>query len=200
MDISLTRLSAPRPNSVDRRDLARLIFDALPDFYSLIPLDRDAILDLITDEMESEETECYNPLVALADGELAGLICGFPIAKLDARQQKSLLHIMRRLDRASRREFRDTAKAALSVAPIEVSGGRYIARIAVSQALRGCGIGTAIFRQYVALDPASPVALHVDCDNAGAIAYYQQLGFAFCGSADFRKRAMIWGPAGNLGL
>lgn len=198
MEVALTRFNSLPENTVDMRDLAELIFAALPDFYGMIPLDHDSTLDLLADEIRTEGTECSNPFVATCDAKLAGIICWFPVAELQARQQGSLLHIMRGLDRIARKQFRDFAAPSLAlVAPVDTASGRYIARVAVPKTLRGTGLGSEMLQQFASLDPGQPITLHVDRENISAIGYYQRLGFTFSGPDNFRKRSMTWSVAEN---
>jgi len=179
-------------DTVELPALARMVIQALPDFYGMIPLSPAALLDLIVDEMHIDGTECYNPFVALVDETQVGVICAYPLAELASRQQGSLLQIMRKLDRSGRREFRDMATRNASIAAIESDNARYIARLTVANGMRGQGLGKQIFAEFAAIEPDRPIALHVDRGNDSAIGYYRRLGFDFAGPSDVTKLAMIW--------
>lgn len=192
MKIRLSNLSELASGSVDLPSLARLVIDALPDYYGMVPLSPPVLLNLIIDEMRIDGTECYNPLVVLGNEVQVGVICSYPLAELASRQMGSLRQIMNKLDRSERREFGDMAKRNVSIAAIELENARYIARLTVANGMRGQGLGKQTFAEFAAIEPDRPIALHVDRGNTPAIAYYRRLGFEMAGSGDFTKLAMIW--------
>lgn len=191
--LSMARQSTEQVTPSFQREVAQLIFDALPDFYEMIPLDHVGILDMIATETVTEATECFAPLIARIDGMLAGVVCGFPLAELGARQQQSLLHIMRRLDRPEQKVFRTAARAAVSISPITPVEGLYVARIAVAPRFRGQGVGRAVLEAFRGRSRTATVSLHVDAGNNAAIAFYRRIGFEIIGQGDFRKIAMRMG-------
>jgi ribosomal protein S18 acetylase RimI-like enzyme len=148
---------------------------------------------MISAETRIAGTECHDPLVACAEGVVAGVICSFPLEDLQARQMQSILHVMRSLDRSARKEFRETMVTGNhSVAPICVSAGLYIARIAVATEMQGRGIGNEMLLRFIENAAGQPITLHVDRQNAAAVRLYERFGFVFDGRSDeARKRAMV---------
>lgn len=91
-----------------------------------------------------------------------------------------------------RQRWRDelVAKAAIVIAEmdpvivgfvtVERSNG-YLDQIVVAPEHWGSGVATALLRDAKSIAPASGLALHVNADNARAIAFYRKNGFAITG-------------------
>lgn len=193
----MTELALEKASNCTLRDgeqtqLARLIYLALPDFYGALPGGDDDRLGLIAAETVTQGTECENPWIAREGAEILGAICAFPLSELKERQQQSMLGIMRGIDRAARKEFRDTMRdGGHSVQPFDQLSGLYIARISVAATRQGSGLGQRLFAALVAKTGEGPISLHVDRENAAAIRFYEKLGFEFLPAlGNFRKRAM----------
>lgn len=174
------------------RSIAEIIYIALPDFYGALPLEMDATLNLIAAETRASGTECAAPLILKVDGKIAGVICSFPIAELQVRQQQSMLHIMRSLDQGSRKLFRKAmVGGSHSVAPVFDLDGVYIARIALAKKYRGSGNGATMLRLFNDHKNNPAIALHVDRNNSIAIQFYKKQSFEFTGpSGDYKKLSM----------
>jgi ribosomal protein S18 acetylase RimI-like enzyme len=167
-----------------------LVFHSL-DLYGDLPMSVESCSELIFDEISTSGTECYNPLMALAEDRVVGIICSFPLTELKARQMASMLSIMRRLDRTARKDLHQKMLLGeYTVAPILADDGIYISRVAIDHNLRNTGYGSKLLRHFLNKHANHRVSLHVDRKNVPAIRYYQKHGFEFERRAEHRKLVM----------
>jgi|GEM_PF-5100761 len=178
------------PNAAQILAASELVFQSF-DFYKDLPILHSACLQMISEEFTMPDTECYNPLLAIAEHEVVGIVCYYPAAQLEARQKSSMLSVMRKLGRAERKAFNTKRRSANnSVEPASGGDGIYISRVAISTNHRGTGIGTQLMRKLVDTNNKQRMKLHVDKDNAAAILFYQNFGFRFREPTLFTKRVM----------
>lgn len=170
---------------------ARLIQLSMPDFYAVLPGSESERIALIISQIATEGTECHDPQVVVMDDEVVGIISAFSTSELAARQQSGVATLARAFDRDQRKPLlRAIAQITGTNEPIQDDNGSYIARVAIDPACQGMGTGRLVL-QNVFETAASPVSLHVDRLNTGAIMFYRQLGFEFQSDGDWTKRVMI---------
>lgn len=167
-----------------------LVFHSL-DLYGDLPMSVESRSELIIEEINTPGTECYNPLIALAEDRVVGIICSFPLTELKARQMASMLSIMRRLDRTGRKDLRQKmVLGEYTVSPILADDGVYISRVAIDHNLRNTGYGSKLLRHFMNKHANQRISLHVDRKNIPAIRYYQKHGFELERRAEHRKLVM----------
>src|SRR5580765_3489262 len=101
------RIARPelKPESNEAIQLARLIFDAAPEFYGLIPLPPEKVLEIIAAQIGLPGGELEN-LYGFYQGEaLVGACTMLPSRRIAAAQMRSAAWILRSLDKSSAQKF-----------------------------------------------------------------------------------------------
>ncbi|HEX4861805.1 MAG TPA: GNAT family N-acetyltransferase [Rhizomicrobium sp.] len=164
--------------------LAELSLSAQPEFYRLIPLSRDAILDGVARQIAEPAFDMARAFV-LSDGSDAALITDTDMAMLASAQMAALMAFLRLVPASAKREFQERMRAySASIEPID-DAGRYVSRVAVASGRQGQGLGRRAMSDYLGRVGAVKVHLHVHRDNAAAIALYRSQGFVPRSDADY---------------
>lgn len=188
------RVAAGRPPLEDdaalRAALGALIVDAVPDFYSLLPLEGGRLAQLQGEMIGQAGSEFENAAALVEDQPLA-IVTWLPVEQLAGAQRSSTVSLMRQLDRAALAQFLAAAgNYSRGVEPID-GAGIYLSRVAVAPAARGRGLGRSAVQQVIQAAETGDVWLHVSKDNDPAIQLYRSLGFRFHSDAPFASRAMV---------
>lgn len=171
--------------------LAEMSYSAACDFYDLIPLPHDGVLELISSQLGAPETETSDFYVLSRDGEALALLSALPSEMLVRAKQDATLAIIRGLDRASKARYMASLESYTPIVePFDV-GSFYLTRIAVRAGARRNGAGTAAMQRFIELGAGQLLSLHVKADNIPAISLYQKFGFQFISDGPFRFRAML---------
>jgi ribosomal protein S18 acetylase RimI-like enzyme len=190
--IQIARVAADRPPLAgDERlttTLGGFLAAAVPDFYSLVPLDAGSLNCLLGKAIGMPRSEFEDAFMAGTPEEPCGIATSLPANELGRAQQASTIMLMRHVTDVA--GFR-TAAADYSkmVEPID-GRGRYLSRVTVASRARGQGLGRRLVEQIIALADGDDVWLHVSADNEAAIGLYQALGFEFASNSPYRSRAM----------
>jgi ribosomal protein S18 acetylase RimI-like enzyme len=164
--------------------LAELAWSAQPEFYALIAMKREAILDRVARQIADPAFDMPEAFV-LRGGEDVALVTSIDLSALARAQMAALMAFLRSAPKDGAREFQMRMRAySATIEPIDDTG-RYVSRVAVADARRGEGLGRQVMAEYLRHAGASSVHLHVHRDNTPAIALYRSLGFARRSDADF---------------
>lgn len=164
--------------------LAGLSWSAQPEFYALIAMKREAILDRIARQIADPVFDMPQAFV-LRDGEDVALVTSIDLASLARAQMAALMAFLRFAPKDGAKEFQMRMRAySATIEPIDDTG-RYVSRVAVADERRGEGLGRQVMSEYLRHAGASSVHLHVHRDNAPAIALYRSLGFVKRSDADY---------------
>ncbi len=160
----------------DEHTVARLIFESDPVFNALV-YGKDAVaviegvLRLGDNYFDSSYTRC-----AIHEGNVVGVVVGFPISEKAEIDQKSGKDFARTMG-----FFRFLARMPLFIRmdrmmpAVKDETGYYVHTIAVDPEFRGRGFGSEMIEQAAAKQ--GPLYLHVNRDNEGAIRFYERNGF-----------------------
>lgn len=164
--------------------LAELACSAQPQFYALIAMPRDAILEMVARQIADPAFDMPQAFV-LRGGEDVALVSDIDLSSLARAQMAALMAFLRSAPRDGAREFQIRMRAySASIEPIDDTG-RYVSRVAVADERRGEGLGRRVMAEYLRHAGASSVHLHVHRDNASAISLYRSLGFVRRSDADY---------------
>ena len=164
--------------------LAALSWSAQPEFYALIAMKREAILDRIARQIADPAFDMPQAFV-LRGGEDVALVTSIDLSALARAQMAALMAFLRSAPKDGAKEFQMRMRAySATIEPID-DAGRYVSRVAVADECRGEGLGRQVMSEYLRHAGASSVHLHVHRDNAPAIALYRSLGFVKCSDADY---------------
>jgi ribosomal protein S18 acetylase RimI-like enzyme len=174
-----------------RLAMAGLAHEALAPYYDLLSIPASALLAVLADEMRDPSTELGAARAILVDEQVAGLIVAYPAGEMHVRQQASLFHLLRSGAGESDVLLEAAAAQAADVPPI-ASEAYYLARIAVAETQRGCGLAAKLLSSIdEGLPPSIPVALHVHRDNERAIRFYRRHGYARSDDADLAFQTFV---------
>jgi ribosomal protein S18 acetylase RimI-like enzyme len=157
---------------------AQLMAEAGSTFYALFGISEAALLESLTRQLLASESEIARGLAAFADGQLRAVAACFPAAQMRSRQLASLMVLLGEAGVAADAQARLRRYGAELVAVPPDS--YYLARIGVAAEQRGRGLGRELIAAFERLARDSGFALaslHVARDNAGAIAFYEALGY-----------------------
>jgi ribosomal protein S18 acetylase RimI-like enzyme len=168
--------------------LAAMSLSAQPEFYRLIDLPLDAILDCVARQIGDPAFDMAGAFV-LHGGEDVALVTDIDMAALAPAQMAALMAFLRLVPAAAIRDFQQRMRAyAASIEPID-DAGRYVSRVAVADGRQGQGFGRRAMSDYLRRAGTVKVHLHVHRDNAPAIALYRGLGFVTRSDGDYVFRA-----------
>lgn len=157
--------------------ISELIWQAAPDFYSLFPCAKDALLFAIAGTIGASDYELANTLVVRDSLREVALVAGTSMQSRSQAQLASVMLLVRNVQADARADcVRRVRDYASHMEPIEAEG-HYVARVSVDPECRGEGLGRKIFGQYLQRLAPQPVHLHVHGNNTAAIALYRSLGF-----------------------
>ncbi|MDB2576155.1 GNAT family N-acetyltransferase [Planctomycetota bacterium] len=165
--------------AADREGAAELIIEALPGFYGQAQL-RPAMISAVGSTLGQVGTDTAAGFAAGSGQGVRGVLTYARADKLDLARLGGVQQLLRALDPASRRLFREHLReydADFAAAP---SGTCYLSRLAVRTEARGSGLAERMMRhwiQQVDLDYEDGFSLHVDRSNFRAIRFYERLGF-----------------------
>jgi ribosomal protein S18 acetylase RimI-like enzyme len=186
---------ALRADHARARHLAELSLSAQPLFYRLIPLSRDAILDVVARQIADPAFDMAEAFVLSGDGGDAALVTDTDMAVLAPAQMAALMAFLRLVPAGDMREFQRRMRAySASIEPID-DAGRYVSRVAVAPDRQGLGLGRRAMSDYLGRAGTAKVHLHVHRDNAAATMLYRSLGFAPRSDADYVFPAFTRAPA-----
>lgn len=166
------------PEQDDRRDVARLLCLANPEFYEAIGLDEDARLSLLAALVAVPGTDLEPVRVARIDGRVVGMWCGlFPTEQMLGRQLKLLSLLSKRLAPTVWSAFQQRGSSYSKALPPPPKGTVYLSRVAVADSHRGSGLGSRLVGDFIAVANGRAVSLHVRSANLPAVRAYERAGF-----------------------
>jgi ribosomal protein S18 acetylase RimI-like enzyme len=178
----IRRLTRKEVDDFDRARLMALgllIFEARPEFYKIAPLDREALLLLLTDAVDVPGTEVGEVYGFFVGDALLGILAVVDAAELKDAQTAGTIAIVRELARDQVAVFRAALSGFLAdVENIAVGQGKYVTHLAVAGAARGNGVGRALMNHVLKLYGDAKFSLHVVRANSIATDLYMSLGFA----------------------
>jgi ribosomal protein S18 acetylase RimI-like enzyme len=175
--------------------LAKLIVSAVPEFYRLIPLGAQELLDTVAGQITMPGTECEKVAAHLDGTTPVAAICWIGLDGLRRAQNAGLAQIMRVLPRDRVTAFIANVSAysrgVEPIAPASLPSALYLSRVAVAPEMRGRGLGREAVRHMIGQAEGRAVCLHVAAGNEPAMSLYRQLGFVPQSNEPFAARAMI---------
>ncbi len=176
-----------------RRAATELIALSLPEFYEVLGRyieDLPAVVESRLVQRGGELQNCH----VLCDGDTtAGVFCCYPSANLAVAQMTDLRAMLRHVEKDRKAQIQDElSSSAGHMSPVPTDGC-YLSRFAVAAPYRGKGIADRLMAGFkdFASDNAA-LYLHVNKDNARAIAFYRRHGFDFTGAeTDCSHRTMV---------
>jgi ribosomal protein S18 acetylase RimI-like enzyme len=163
-----------------RRAAMALIAQSLPEFYEVLGRYIDDLPAVVEARMAQRGGELQNCHI-LCDGDtVAGVFCCYPSVNLAVAQMTDLRAMLRRAEKDRKTLAQDELSASTGrMAPVPPDGC-YLSRFAVATTYRGMGIADILmdgFKDFASGNAA--LYLHVNKDNARAIAFYRRHGFDF---------------------
>ncbi|MCD6301968.1 MAG: GNAT family N-acetyltransferase [Anaerolineae bacterium] len=166
------------PAKHDKHAVAELIYGSDPSLNALVygaGLEGVAVIERLVGIPDSyfcpAHTRC-----ALLDGEIVGVIVGFPVSRKQQVDNASGRAFMQAMGawRFLKRLPMFVRMAKLIVGEMDPAG-YYIHTISISPAHQRCGIGTRLIE--AAAEGQSALYLHVNMENQQAIGFYEKIGF-----------------------
>lgn len=161
--------------SVQRPAAAALIRAAVPIYFA--PLDTGEADRIITAEIDEPRTELEFGRAAIVDGQVAGIVCVYPIEELEERQFNSFQHAIRSLPAASVPAFVTNVRAIREGLPTIEGDGVYLAFIAAAPEMRGSGLGATLMKDALHSAGSRPLFLTVHLENQRARSFYRKQKF-----------------------
>ncbi|UVK50242.1 GNAT family N-acetyltransferase (plasmid) [Mesorhizobium sp. AR02] len=175
--------------------LGDLVYQALPELYDKVPIDRPKLNLILADQIDSPSTELSETWTLWEEGAILGLLSVVDAGELDASQRMGMLDIVRHLDRDARTNFKRALEGHGSNVETLASGeGKYLPRMAVAEAARGKGVARRLMHHVLDRYPNTPIYLHVANTNAIVIKLHKSLGFQFQSESDFPIRVLVRNP------
>jgi len=178
----IRRLTRKDVDNFDRArllELGLLIFQALPEFYENVPLDREVLLLLLTEQVDDPGTEVGEAYAFFEGDSLLGILTVVDTAELKNAQAAGTIPIVRELTRDQRAIFQKALSGyGRGVEDIADPQGRDLPRLAVLEMARGKGVARAMMKHVLDLYGDAKVSLHVARANDVVTRLYTSLGFA----------------------
>jgi ribosomal protein S18 acetylase RimI-like enzyme len=191
----IRRLTRKDVDGFDRTGLMQLgllIFQALPEFYEKVPLDREALVLLLTEQVDIPGTEVGEVYGFLERGSLLGIVSVIDAGELNDAQTEGTLAIVRGLTREQRASFQKALSGyGAGIEDIIDPQGKYLPRVAVLEAARGKGVARGLIKHVLDLYGWGKLSLHVARTNAVVIRLYTSLGFAPQSDTQLPIRVMV---------
>lgn len=158
-----------------RVEAAALVRAAVPVYYApLDPLEADQI---IAGEFTEPRTELEPGVAAMANGQVAGIICVYPLEDLEERQFNSFQHVLKSLSSDKVQPFMANLRQIRAELPAIPNEGVYLAFIAANENMRGTGLGDVLMDTAVRSADGRPLFLTVRLDNERALNFYRKHRF-----------------------
>lgn len=178
-------------DDLQMRRSAELVFDAGRGYYDLIGAERAVVEAQIAKQIGQSGTELENVFVVLFDSEVAGLHACVSSEVLSYVMMEGSLRLIRGFDRTVRRAFLARLKQARPALPSLPERSLYLARMAVADGFRGCGIAKLLMEDFFRRRSyETSYCLHVLKENASAVRFYSRLGFESFGEERSGFQAM----------
>ncbi|WP_199201824.1 GNAT family N-acetyltransferase [Mesorhizobium sp. 131-2-5] len=192
----LTRIEIENDLTEDSRAfLGDLVYQALPELYDKVPIDRPKLNLILAAQIESPSTELSETWTVLEGEAVLGLLSVVDAGDLDLCQRTGMLDIVRHVDRDARMNFKRALEGhGSNVETLASAEGKYLPRMAVAEAARGKGVARRLMHHVIDRYPDAPICLHVANTNAIVIKLHTSLGFQFQSESDFPIRVMVRNP------
>ena len=175
----LTRKDVDGLNRARLLELGLLIFQALPEFYEKVPLDREALLLLLTEQVDVPGTEVAELYGFFEGDSLLGFLSVVDAAALKDTETAGTIAIVRGLTREQRTAFQKALSGyGAGIEGIADPQGKYLPRMAVLEAARGKGVARALMKHVMDLYGGEKLSLHVARTNDVVTRLHSSLGFA----------------------
>ena len=179
-----------------RLQLGELIYQALPEYYEKVPLDRDCLLLLLADQVDVPLTELNETYAFWQADSLLGLLTIIDSADLKLAQTFGTVSLVRELNREGSIAFKKAfAGYGQGVEELALLEGKYLPRMAVAAAARGKGVARALMKHVLDLYPNDRFALHVAQTNAIVNHLHTSLGFKPQSNTDLPIRVLVRPPS-----
>jgi ribosomal protein S18 acetylase RimI-like enzyme len=188
----LTFARAAELGSADLVMVADLLYDATPDFYDLLPVDRSARSTIVRQLIGRAGTDMEQAIAAREGPSIVGAYTGCRSEELKERQLTSLMFIARSLTRSGWDSMKDAARLYSADLPDIPPSTWYLARITTAPSARRRGIGARLLESARRDGSGAPTSLHVRRGNTEAIAFYRRAGFEEIASTD--RFLLMLGP------
>ena len=192
---TVAELTISSPDGLNTRQLrgcARLIFNAGRGYYDLIEADRDLVERQIAKQVGQRGTELERVFIVLIESEVAGLHACVSTEVLPYVMMEGTLRLLRGFDRGAQKDFLARLERARPSLPTLPEKSLYLARMAVADSFRGCGVARALMEDFFGHRSfETSYCLHCLTDNTSALNFYQRLGFRQFGDEMAGFRAMF---------
>jgi ribosomal protein S18 acetylase RimI-like enzyme len=157
---------------------AKLVYMAMPYFYDLLPLSKDALLDAIVEDFNLSVSETSTGCVVVIEDNVVAIQCSYPSNEMKQRQAASMMGFMRKVTKANLASYqRDLANYTKQVSPVPNGiQGYYLSRFTVHSNFRGKGLADKVLELFMGFS-SDLYLLHVSRDNHSAIKFYQRHEF-----------------------
>jgi ribosomal protein S18 acetylase RimI-like enzyme len=174
-------------SSLDQEQLvatARLVYQALPQFYDLLQLDEKLLIRLLVFLLQAERSDLSDTAYALVcktpEKTVIGAYASFSAAEISTRQTFGLLSTLEFLsDSVSPEKIAAIKQFSKGVSTAIPSESYYLSRFSVSEDYRGKGIAALLMSHFLEQGQAySTYSLHVNRHNQRAIRFYAKNRFS----------------------
>ncbi|MGX5832028.1 GNAT family N-acetyltransferase [Mesorhizobium sp. 43Arga] len=175
--------------------LGDLVFQALPELYDRVPIDRRKLNLILADQIDSPSTELSETWALWEGGSVLGLLSVIDAGELDLCQRTGMLDIVRHLDRDARKNFKRTLEGhGSNVESLASQAGKYLPRMAVAESARGKGVARRLMHHVIDRYANTPICLHVAASNAIVIKLHMSLGFQNQSDTECPIRVLVRNP------
>lgn len=182
------RVTAGELTAAERRACGEMIFRALPQFYGLLPLPRDAVCDILGGQIGLGGTEMEEAYVLRCRGAILATLTAVPADRLAAAKKSGLFGLLRHVPR-SLELTRSMAAFEGRVCPAPLDG-LYLARLGVTNDKGAVGSGARLLRNVLAQRAEQRFSLHVHRANPAAW-LYGKMGFEYLPQDQYEFRCMV---------
>ena len=174
----LTRQSVDGFGRAELIELGLLIFQALPEFYEKVPLDRETLLLLLTEQVDVTGTEVEEVYGFFEGSSLLGILSVVDAAALKDAQTAGTIAIVWELTRDQGVVFRKAMSGyGAGIEDVTDPQGKHLPRMAVLEAARGKGVARALMKHVLDLYGGKKLSLHVARTNEVVTRLHMSLGF-----------------------
>lgn len=177
MDYTIATIQEALPHNGAPAQMAELVFASDRWFLERFFAPKQKTLEALARNLQEPNSDVGSGFVILAGNDILGICCCYPAEQMFVRQLASLKNLMPCLKKEDGRKSLQAFAGAMPKVPAE---SLYLAKIAVTSAARGKGVGKTLVRvletHAVSLGLSS-ISLHVHKAN-DAIGFYEILGFS----------------------
>ncbi len=181
-----------------RRHVGNLVFEALPEYYEKVPLQREVLLSLLSDQVDIPLTELAETYVFWDLKKILGLLSVINSKDLKLAQMSGTIILAREMSADQAITFKRALKDyGSSIEDLKAIEGKYLPRLAVAPDARGRGVARALMEHVLSLYPDEMFALHIAQTNDVVTKLHRSLGFKRQSNVELPFQAWLRAPAGS---